>query len=218
MNLGTPSESHLSRFNTGTIGPEPAGATPIADEDLEGLIPTFVATRADLNQVEFENIAKAMPRALRRATEIGPEGVLDFNFLLALHRSMFEDVWKWAGTLRRRVTNIGIDPDQIIEQSRLMLDDARYWYANGVFDHAEIALRVHCRLVTIHQFPNGNGRATRLLADLFLVSIDRDPLPWGRSRLDVDGRTRKIYIASLVKAATTGYYDDLISFAQSGGD
>jgi hypothetical protein len=32
-------------------------------EDLEGLIPDFVATRADLNLVEFENIAKAIPRA-----------------------------------------------------------------------------------------------------------------------------------------------------------
>src|SRR5262249_19713204 len=42
-------------FNLRAIGPEPSGATPLEPEDLEGLIPDFVATRADLNIVEFEN-------------------------------------------------------------------------------------------------------------------------------------------------------------------
>lgn len=50
-----------------TIGPEPAGATPIDEEDLSELTPDFVATRADLNQVEFENISRALPWAHRRA-------------------------------------------------------------------------------------------------------------------------------------------------------
>lgn len=43
-------------FFVSSLGPEPAGATPLVEEDLEGLIPSFVATRADLNVVEFENI------------------------------------------------------------------------------------------------------------------------------------------------------------------
>ena len=55
------------------IGPEPSGATPIEDEDLEGLIPDFVATRADLNQVEFENITAALPWAHAQARSLGPE-------------------------------------------------------------------------------------------------------------------------------------------------
>jgi hypothetical protein len=50
-----------SALNLRTIGPEPSGATPLEPEDLEGLIPDFVATRADLNVVEFENITKALP-------------------------------------------------------------------------------------------------------------------------------------------------------------
>ena len=58
----------VGQFNVGAIGPEPAGATPIDDEDLAGLIPTFVATRADLNQVEYENIARALPWATRRCS------------------------------------------------------------------------------------------------------------------------------------------------------
>jgi hypothetical protein len=89
-------EPSLPRFNIRTIGPEPSGATSLEEEDLEGLIPDFVATRADLNQVEFENITKALPWAQRQALMLGPEGMLDYGFMLhpddgrpvpGLHRS-----------------------------------------------------------------------------------------------------------------------------------
>lgn len=66
-----PDEPPLPRFNMRTIGPEPSGATPLEEDDLEGLIPDFVATRADLNQVEFENITKALPWAGRQADSPG---------------------------------------------------------------------------------------------------------------------------------------------------
>jgi hypothetical protein len=39
---------------------EPEGATPLNPEDAKGLIPTWVATRTDLNTVERENIDKAV--------------------------------------------------------------------------------------------------------------------------------------------------------------
>jgi hypothetical protein len=38
---------------------EPEGTTPLSDGDLVGLKPTWVATRADLDEVEQTNIAKA---------------------------------------------------------------------------------------------------------------------------------------------------------------
>jgi hypothetical protein len=41
-------------FDLRTIGPEPAGASLLEEEELKALIPDFVATRADLNQVEYE--------------------------------------------------------------------------------------------------------------------------------------------------------------------
>ena len=211
---GFSKDHELAVFHAGTIGPEPSGATPIEDEDLAGLIPTFIATRSDLNTVEFDNIAKALPWAFQRAREMGPQGILEFNFLLDLHRAMFEDVWKWAGTLRRRETNIGIDPNLIVSQTRLALDDARFWITNDIYVPIEVATRIHCRLVTIHPFSNGNGRTTRLMADLYLVSIDQEPLPWGNSSLEVDGQVRETYIAALVKATTQNDYTDLIDFAR----
>jgi Fic-DOC domain mobile mystery protein B len=196
------------------IGPEPSGATPIEDEDLEGLIPDFVATRADLNQVEFENITAALPWGQVQARALGPAGILDYGFMLRLHRRMFGDVWTWAGTLRWRIANIGVEPHLIAEQSRQLLDDAKFWHAEAVFGHDELAARIHCRLVTVHPFPNGNGRCTRMMADLYLVAVGREPFSWGSASLDVDGSVRAAYIAALVKAASSGDYSDLIRFAR----
>lgn len=204
----------LSGFNIRTIGPEPSGATPLEEEDLEGLIPNFVATRADLNQVEFENIAKALPWTQRQAHSLGTEGILDYGFMLALHRRMFGDVWKWAGTQRWRVTNIGVEPHLIATQSRLLLDDAKFWHTQGVFGPDDLAARIHCRLVSIHPFRNGNGRCTRMMADLYLASIGVEPFTWGGASLDVDGSGRARYISALIKAASGGDYIDLVRFAR----
>jgi Fic-DOC domain mobile mystery protein B len=173
-----------------------------------------VSTRGDLNQVEFENIAKALPWARRQARLLGSDGILDYGFMLALHRRMFGDVWTWAGTLRRRVTNIGVEPHTIATQSRLLLDDARFWHAHAVFAADELAARIHCRLVSIHPFRNGNGRCTRMIADLYLTSIGAEPFTWGSANLDVDGSGRATYIAVLIKAADTDEYLDLVQFAR----
>lgn len=203
-----------SRFNVGSIGPEPSGATPLEEEDLEGLIPDFVATRADLNQVEFENITKAFAWAQRQAHSRGADGILDYGFMLTLHCRMFGDVWTWAGTLRRRVTNIGVEPFLIATQSQLVLDDAKFWHVEGVFGSDELAARIHCRLVSVHPFRNGNGRCTRMMADLYLTSIGAESFPWGSANLDVDGSSRATYIAALIKAVQTDEYADLIRFAR----
>ena len=212
--IASPEASPPSEFNVCTIGPEPAGATPIEREDLDGLIPDFVATRADLNQVEFENIAGALAWARRQAISLGPEGVLEYGFMMSLHRRMFGDVWKWAGTQRRRVTNIGVEPSLIATQTQLLLGDARYWHEHDTFPCEELAVRIHCRLVSIHPFPNGNGRCTRLMADVYLISTGAHPFPWGGATLDIDGSDRAAYIAALVRAASTNDYQDLLRFAR----
>lgn len=202
-------------FSLRAIGPEPSGATPLDPEDLEGLIPDFVATRADLNVVEFENIAKALPWALQQARTLKSEGVLAYGFMMDLHRRMFGDVWTWAGTPRQRETNIGVVPRLIPSQSMQTLDDAKYWHANRVFEPDDLAARIHCRLVCVHPFVNGNGRCTRLMADLYLTSTGASPFTWGGADLDVDGSGRAEYIAALVKAADSDNYEDLMQFARA---
>ncbi len=201
-------------FNMRSIGREPEGATPLEQEDLECLIPDFVATRADLNQVEFENIAKALPWAQQQARALGPERLLDHGFVLRLHRRMFGDVWTWAGTQRRRATNIGVEPHLITTQSQLLLDDAKLWHVQSVFEPDMLAARIHSRLVSIHPFPNGNGRCTRMMADLYLLTIGAEPFTWGGANLGVDDSGRKTYIAALIKAVDNGDHADLIRFAR----
>ncbi|NQV97630.1 MAG: mobile mystery protein B [Acidimicrobiaceae bacterium] len=198
------------------MGPEPVGATPIEEDELADLIPNFVATSEDLNIAEYENIAKAIPDAFEQARREGPQRVLRHEFLFNLHRRMFEDVWRWAGTQRRRITNIGIDPLQIPTQIKQTFDDAVFWHENETYSIDERAARIHCRLVAIHPFPNGNGRCTRLVADLYLVSIDQPQFTWGTAagRLDEDGVARRVYIGALLEAVQEKY-EPLIAFARS---
>jgi Fic-DOC domain mobile mystery protein B len=202
-------------FTVRHLGPEPEGATPLDEDELADLIPDFVATRGDLNLVEHENITKALPWSRARATRGGPGAVLDYAFLFELHTRMFGDVWRWAGTQRRRLTNIGVDPAQISEQVKQTLDDASFWHDQGTYSADERAARLHHRLVAVHPFPNGNGRCTRLVADLYLLSIGEDAFSWGAGgRLDEDGAGRDLYLEAL-HAADDGDYELLLRFARS---
>jgi Fic-DOC domain mobile mystery protein B len=134
---------------------------------------------------------------------------------MRLHREMFGDVWKWAGTQRRRLANLGVMPEQIAMEVQNSLDDMKFWHANETFSIDERALRLHNRLVGVHPFPNGNGRCTRLIADLYLVSVEEEMFTWGSESLDVDGRARERYIGALLKARYEDDYGELIAVARS---
>lgn len=207
-------DSSSGAFDLRTIGPEPDGATPLDEDELADLLPDFVATRADLNVVEYENIAKAMPWARDEAERGGPKRVLSYSLLIELHRRMFEDVWRWAGSQRRRGANIGVDPSQITSETKQALDDALWWHDNTIFSVDERAARIHCRLVAVHPFPNGNGRCTRLMADLYLLSVGQQVMTWGAAgSLDQDGDVRRVYLDAL-HAADADDYEPLVRFAR----
>lgn len=213
--MSTPNDPAPRTLHIRSVGPEPDGATPLDEEDLVDLIPAFVATRGDLDVVEFDNITKAMPWAMARARKGGPKLVLDDAFLFTLHRRMFEDVWRWAGTQRRRATNIGVEPAQIPTQTKLALDDAIWWHDHDVFDVDERAVRIHRRLVAVHPFPNGNGRCTRLVADLYLTAIGRPIFTWGAGgSIEADGDVRRRYLEAL-RAADRDDHAPLVAFARA---
>lgn len=65
-----------------------------------------MGTRAALNEVEAENIAVAVGWVASR--RLVPGTVLDEGFLKDLHRRMFDQVWRWAGTYRRSDENLGV--------------------------------------------------------------------------------------------------------------
>jgi fido (protein-threonine AMPylation protein) len=90
----------------------PEAATPIDDVEVEGLLPSWIATRADLNAAEQANIVRAR-QVLARRRRRGTAEVLDEQFVRTLHRMMFGDVWRWAGTYRLTERNFGVDPWQV---------------------------------------------------------------------------------------------------------
>jgi Fic-DOC domain mobile mystery protein B len=200
---------------TGNLGKGPPGSTPLDLDDLEGLIPTWVATVGDLNLAEQANIEKASVWLFRRRVRILPDVVLTDAFSRDLHRRMFDDVWRWAGTSRLRETTPGVDPVQISTEVRVLLGDARYWHENSTYPVVERAVRLHHRLVWIHPFRNGNGRHSRLMADAYLSSVGEPRLPWGGSELFGDDEFRRTYISAL-RAADRGDYEALVEFATSG--
>lgn len=161
----------------------PDGATPLAPEEREGLLQSWITHRRDLNEAEQENIVKGAAWA-RRGRERSAHDLLGDAFVRNLHKRMFGDVWKWAGAFRRTGRNIGIDAYRIPAELAAMLGDVRYWVAHGTFPPDEIAIRLHHRLVAIHPFPNGNGRHARLMADLLIArlgaSLSRGEAPASR--------------------------------------
>jgi Fic family protein len=78
----------------------------------------------------------------------------------------------------------------------------------------EAGYRFHHRLVSIHPFPNGNGRHARAMTDLLMRSLGAPPFTWGSVCLDTATVTRPAYIAAL-RAADAGDFADLADFVRS---
>jgi Fic-DOC domain mobile mystery protein B len=184
-------------------------ATPLAPEERNGLIPTHVTLRRELNELEQQNILEADQWAFGRKRTM-----LDETFLRGLHRRMFGRVWRWAGDYRTSERNLGIASYRIQPELRQLLDDARYWVEHKTYEPDEIAVRVHHRLVSIHPFPNGNGRWSRLAADILIVQSGNPRFTWGRTNLQTASNTRRAYIEAL-HAADGHDLVPLIAFARS---
>ncbi len=189
----------------------PEGATPIEPDEVEGLLLTHITTRGELDRWEQDNIIEALAW-LDRAK---PTDILNEQFVEELHRRMFANVWKWAGHFRRSDRNIGGPWHQISTSLKNLFDDARKWMELQKESSDEIAVRFHHRLVSIHPFPNGNGRHARLMTDLLLENIlYHQRFTWGSKDLSRAGNTRQRYIAAL-HAADELNYEPLLEFVRS---
>jgi Fic-DOC domain mobile mystery protein B len=186
------------------------GATPIDPDEAAGLIPGLT-TRNQLNSFEQANIAKAVTWS-RRSRKI-KQNLLSVETLKLLHKQMFDETWTWAGKFRTTGKNIGVEPYLIQNQLANLCADAKYWIENKTFPLHVCAVRFHHRLVSIHPFPNGNGRHSRLAADLIMINTKQPTFTWGGQSLDVEGSTRAAYLAAL-READQGRYEPLLAFAQ----
>lgn len=162
------------------------GETLLTDEERDALTPEVrdllgdPILKADLydleqqiqNEVGDELVAKVLDGTLSV-----PDLLAD-HFVRELHRRLYAAVWTWGGRQRSRETNIGIAPERIAEELRNVLDDLRYrWECGTDLTPRLLGIAAHAAVVHIHPFIDGNGRVTRLLADLlFLAAQDEEPL------------------------------------------
>ncbi len=138
-----------------------------------------IQAREELNAFERENILEARAWALSRRT-LQRADLLTEDFMCDLHRRMFGRIWRWAGGFRTTERNVGRPVHALATDTRMLLEDIRYWREHETYPVIEAAVRFHYRLVVIHPWVNGNGRHARLMADIFVCAQGGAPLPWGR--------------------------------------
>ncbi|MDN5860504.1 MAG: Fic family protein [Pseudonocardia sp.] len=160
------------------------GETPVTDE-AEALLPQareFLGepiTKADvydLEQAVQEVVVEELVTAVLQGT-LSIEDLLGDSFVRDLHRQLYGDIWTWAGVYRKREPNIGIAPELIAVDLHGSLENIRYrWQHTDDWTARELGIAAHAESVRIHPFTDGNGRVTRLLADLvFLAAQDAGP-------------------------------------------
>lgn len=182
-------------------------STPLTAEEKNGLKLKWITLRSELNEAEARNIAQAqLWLAANKKKDVCSD-----TFLRNLHKKMFCDVWVWAGEYRITERNIGVAPYQIPMKLMQLFDDLIFWIDNKTYSNHEIAVRLHHKLVQIHPFPNGNGRVSRLIADLVLRKLEGKTLYWGDTNLVDVSEVRRKYIDALRKA-DAGDYTDLLNF------
>ena len=189
------------------------GQTPIDEEEKLGLKVPIVSVKRELDEFEQKNIEDAMLWSLSNRWEA--RTVFSTEFLKKVHKQMFKQVWSWAGQYRMTNKNIGVEYWKVASEAKQLIDDAHHWYEYNVYDRLELAIRFKHRLVSIHCFPNGNGRHSRLMADIVMSHVYSQPVyTWG-SRLSLPAsEVRSKYISAL-KQADQGEFTPLIEFAGS---
>jgi Fic-DOC domain mobile mystery protein B len=189
------------------------GQSPIDEEEKDELKIKTIATRGELDEFEQANIEKAIEWSLK--VNLTLEKILTIDFIKDVHRRMFNEVWGWAGNFRKTDKNIGVDKFIIPQEIRKLIDDCKFWIENKTYQDDEIAIRFKHRLVKIHPFSNGNGRHSRICADILISKgLKKNIFSWGGKKLSDKSETRDKYLEAIYKADGENILP-LIEFARS---
>lgn len=168
------------------------GETPLTPEEECALTDearnSLLFTKSGMYEAEIQIEAEVADDYQRRIydRQLLLRDILSDDFLRTLHTKLYGSLWQWAGLYRRREMSIGIDPREISVAVWNAFDNAMFRYENlSEFHGAALGVSVHAELVRIHPFVDGNGRTTRLLADLINLAVmgeDYDPYDWDFDR------------------------------------
>ena len=114
---------------------QPDDATPLTPEERDGLIPSHIVNRQELNELEQANIVEAVSAIFSRRRD-----PLSETFAINLHKRMFGRVWKWAGSYRTGNKNLGVNYWEVQPELLRVLDSVRYWIEQETFPPDEIAV------------------------------------------------------------------------------
>jgi len=188
------------------------GQTLLDEDEKDGLLIPIITTRGELDEFEQLGVERTNEWLLSRKFSVNK--ILTEVFVKDLHKRMFNDIWKWAGEFRMTNKNIGVDKIMIGIELKNLLDDCSHWIENKVFSEDEIAVRLSHRMVTIHPFAKGNGRHSRLMADVLIIKgFGKSYFTWGSINLAKPGEARTKYLVAL-SAADQNDYKSLIEFAR----
>lgn len=189
------------------------GQTPI--DDISGLLDRSITTTSELNDAEAENIRKAVLRYLA-AKPTTKQAPFDMSWSKQLHAQMLGDVWAWAGRVRTTELNMGTAPHAIETDLHNLLEDLHVWHETDM-PILEQAVRLHHRAVVIHPFINGNGRWSRMLANIWLKQHDAPVVLWPETTIGTESTIRSQYIQAL-QAADQGDMSPLIKLHEQHQD
>jgi len=185
------------------------GQTPI--DDISGLIDKSITNTAELNAAEAENIRKAVLFYLAAKPSV-KQAPFDLNWSKQLHAQMFGDVWDWAGSFRTSELNMGVKLHAIETDLYNLLEDLHVWNETCM-PVLEQAVRLHHRAVVIHPFINGNGRWSRMLANIWLKLRAEKVVIWPESTIGIQSTIRSAYLDAL-RVADEGDFRPLVELHQ----
>ena len=215
-------QNPFSVFDFG--GYEHEGATLIPFDDLKDLRLPITQLR-ELNEAEAANIARAYEIWEMRRRKPNFADLLTIGYARELHRNSFVTIWDWAGMLRTKMTNIGVQPYLIQSQLRQLLDNTKYkleLVMQGLGSDLDSSREERLlsllgefayKLVWIHPFQNGNGRWSRLYADQLADVIKVSRFSWGKSIENIPARRNEM-LRALRIADSTGDISAYLSWAK----
>ncbi len=175
--------------------------------DPSGLKDKGIRTREQASAAEARNIAKVVLKYLVvRPTSRSAR--FNYEWFIKLHEEMFCDVWERAGAIRKKDINLGVKFFTIREHLHNLVEDFAAWQQSKTPLLTQAAM-LHHKAVLIHPFPNGNGRWSRMLANIWLKQNRHPLILWPET--DIIGAASTIraeYIAT-IRQADGGNYEPL---------
>ncbi len=175
----------MSRYNVNTVeGEYQLGSN---DQVLKNLL--GITSVDEMNALEFDLLAQLYETVLVQDL---PEHALTVDDLKGWHRRWLGNVYEWAGQERSvNMSKAGFPfaaaaqiPWALAQLDRNCLKRWTPCSGLGTDELVEAIAVTHVELILIHPFREGNGRLSRLLADVMAVQAGLEPLDYSSWELN----------------------------------